>query len=447
LNQAGLISRVIEKCSSELMGFVEKADANLCRTQEEFNEAFSRFSVRTVEGVAWQSDRELDVAVLKLAEAVTETVGSNRLGIETVRESAFKAYANCVANDQGWDDINLSDRVAAFREELINLSLVSFDVVGPCEIFGFEGGARCLISDHVSVLPANEFLNRSKIQKQGKNWSLVAIDSEWPDKMSVGRRFEIGGNVWWIKSESPKDLASQNAQWMADIFVSALRLGLRPADYCHRPRIGKVEADPFSRYLTHDRPIRFNEEVSYFGGGRSISQYKVDTDFEARFHSTEFQARLNLVLAPKSNSLGARLGNALGWCTRGRQAKDNSERLLYFFTAIESLLSEKSGFVPVSDSIARYISVIIAKKIEDRERTYREVKKLYGLRSELVHRGHRNAHWLNANNIQNICETTLHFVWKELDFDCRHEDFIKHLKSATHGTPWPSGSKSNPPAP
>lgn len=233
---------------------------------------------------------------------------------------------------------------------------------------------------------------------------------------------------------------------MADIFISALRLGLRPTDYCHRPKIGKVEEDPFSSYLTEERLIRFNAEVSHFGGGGSISQYKVDTDFEARFHNEEFQARLNSVLVPKPNSLGERLGNALGWCTRGRQANDNSERLLYFFTAIESLLSEKSGFAPVADSIARYISVILSEKIEGRERTYREVKKLYELRSQLVHRGHRNAHWLNANNIQNICETTLYFVWKELDFDCGHSGFIEDLKSATHGIPWPPQDKPNQPA-
>jgi hypothetical protein len=40
---------------------------------------------------------------------------------------------------------------------------------------------------------------------------------------------------------------------------------------------------------------------------------------------------------PRTIHLAERVGQGLGWLTRGRQAEDRAERLLYFFTAIEAL--------------------------------------------------------------------------------------------------------------
>ena len=45
--------------------------------------------------------------------------------------------------------------------------------------------------------------------------------------------------------------------------------------------------------------------------------------------------------------------------TRGRQARDRSERLLFFFTAIEALLSGDDKTAPVTQTIARRAATIL----------------------------------------------------------------------------------------
>jgi hypothetical protein len=72
----------------------------------------------------------------------------------------------------------------------------------------------------------------------------------------------------------------------------------------------------------------------------------------------------------------------------------------------------------------------------------RDVKKLYQLRSALVHAGTRAVLWSGANEAQIIAERLFEVVLEKADLKVTHQTFCNELAAASYGTPWPSSSGS-----
>ena len=147
-----------------------------------------------------------------------------------------------------------------------------------------------------------------------------------------------------------------------------------------------------------------------------------------------------MVFDPPEKSLAERFSQGLGWLTRGRQAKDRAERLLYFFTAIESLLSNDDKTAPVVQNIARQAAVILTNDAPVRAAVASDLKKLYALRSALVHTGSRAVLSTNANDAEILAELLFSRVLSEIDLKQSHAKFIEGLSKASYGQPWPNQS-------
>ena len=63
-----------------------------------------------------------------------------------------------------------------------------------------------------------------------------------------------------------------------------------------------------------------------------------------------------------------------GWMTRGRHAEDRAERFLFFYTAIETLVSTTDKSAPVIQTIARNAASIITDKPEIFHRFIEEIE-------------------------------------------------------------------------
>lgn len=426
-----------QKCRKELQTFLKSSMGCVCRSDEEVKKARADFNITFSNGVTFNLSRDARIAALKLGEAVVNAVGVSNASVKEVRDRSIEVLASVLKDEDDWENLNTSILSAKFLDGLVSTALAQYSYIAPCEMFDFTDGENELLSEYVKVRLAKDVVSSARFPTKGKNWNIVAEDGFWPDNFALENHMKVFGTVWDISCGAPKDLVIDAARWMAEVFVSSIRIGLQPADYCHRPRIGQYEIEPFGEVRHVDRHLVYRDESVNFGGVRRAHTYKVDVAFKKRFDDGEFQEKLAKVLSPSSNSVGERLANSLGWAARARQASDASVRLLYFFTSIEALLTEQDSFVPVSDTVARYAGIIISKSPKSREPTYHEVRKLYGLRSHLVHRGKRTVHWLNANNIQSICENIQWVIWSNVDFAMKHRDFIAGLKSASHGTEWP----------
>ncbi len=429
--------QIRQKCIKEIDAFFDEALRAVLRSSDDVSTAFRAFSMRMVNGINFRIDDEIVTAERKMAIAIAEAAGSQNASIPDIREKAYSVLADIVSEMGELDDIDRAPFKKKFRNLVVENSLGEYSIVAPCNIFRFENCEPLLRSSRVRVMSSQRFVDEGPILKNSKRSKLIAKDGPWENTLPIDGNVYVYGDVWWIDCASPKDLAEQSGRWLAEIYISALRVGLKAAKFCHRSRLGECESHPFGDAQKFSKKIVFNGEKSFHAGSSLQHQYKVDEEFLSHYNASEFQEKLTVVLDPEEGTVGERLSNSLGWFTRGRQAENTSERLLHFFTSLESLLSEKNEFHPIADSIARFASVILTHKPSDRENTYKEIKALYTMRSQLVHRGIRSAHHINGNNIEYICSRVLSVVWHNVDLNMKHDEFIKELKSASHGGEWP----------
>ena len=413
----------------------------ICTSSDDVKAAFDDFQVKILDGVAFHTSNDFTRTANHLSKAAVETIGTDRASVSDLQDVIFKPIVWAVNNNVEINQINYLESLYDYVNDYLN---DLFSYVGPCYLFSFEHNVKALRSAPISILFANEFLDTSDIPRAGKDWSLLCGDGFQSSITSEGFTPTIGGLCWSIKTKSPKDLGREDARWAAGIFTSLFRLALRPANYCTRAKLGEIEPDIFQDPTYENCGMVYNSRELNFGGRKRHPVYKVDERIALDFHSPNFQERISGIFDAKNDSLGKRVGDGLGWLSRGRQCRDNSERLLYFFTALEALLSEQDQFTPVADSISRYASVILAKDISNRAEIYREMKGLYQIRSNLVHRGTRTAHLINSNTLQYFAESCFYFVMKDVNLKLRHSTFLDRLKSATHGVDWAPSTVSDP---
>jgi hypothetical protein len=314
-------------------------------------------------------------------------------------------------------------------------SSLKYNFIGPCNMFEFTESATELVSRHVSVRPATALTHA--LERGGDRWRVVAGDGFATKVVGQELVFEIGGLCWDIKTRCAKAHTAVEARWMAEIFVSMIRLGLTPSDYCHRARLGETEPEPTAGPYAEHRWYSYNE-TSFLGGGiRRPPRYKVTARFAADFHAEAFQKKLEAIFDASKGSVAARVADGLGWLSRGRQSSDMSERLLYSFTAMEALFAPDGSTDPVSDTIARLSAVVLTTTLKAREPVHRTIKELYALRSKLVHRGTRGTNLIDANSVQNIAETAYWVVLGNVDLQRKYEDFREELRVASFGSLWP----------
>jgi hypothetical protein len=174
-------------------------------------------------------------------------------------------------------------------------------------------------------------------------------------------------------------------------------------------------------------------------GGSSVpAWYQIDSSVLTTATDKKFVANAELIFDPPKRSLAERVSQGLGWLTRGRQAEDRAERLLYFFTAIEALLSNDDKTAPIVQTIARHGSVLLTNDNAVRPQAAADIKKLYNFRSSLVHAGNRSILWSATNGAQVLAEEMFSVVLEKADLKMTHVKFCDDLSAASYGVPWPT---------
>jgi hypothetical protein len=96
------------------------------------------------------------------------------------------------------------------------------------------------------------------------------------------------------------------------------------------------------------------------------------------------------------------------------------------------------GSAPVVQTIARNASVIWSEDIASRLAIWKDIRRLYELRSAIVPAGNRPIVWGSANLAQIIAEGLFWVVLRKGKLSAKHQTFIEELSLASFGSAWPA---------
>ena len=283
-------------------------------------------------------------------------------------------------------------------------------------------------------MPSADVLSQIPTHKQFD----ITSSEAFKESIINGRiTIELPPIVWRVEVNCAAGHVAEEAAWKVDIAVSLLRLHYKNDPSGLLPRIGDIEPPPFVPSDGRKRHVTTTKTGLSTGGRSMPGAYVLDDEIVNVTLSPLFIDRATAIFSGNANHLSTRFGQGLGWLTRGRRSEDRAERFLFFFTAIEALLSSDDKTAPVVQTIARQASVILADDPKDRVDCSDRIKKLYEARSALVHAGKRDVSQADAKSAQYIAEALYGVVMERMKLDTPFADFQKGLSVATYGTKWP----------
>ncbi len=244
--------------------------------------------------------------------------------------------------------------------------------------------------------------------------------------------------MWSINLAAADPIREEEGLWLTDVALSILRMCARHDDVgVMAPTVGKVEPHPFFPHDHKDHSFTLKQGGSgQLGGMTAPNDYWLSKGAAEALQNSLAKAKINTVFDAKPKSVAERFYQGCGWLTRGRRSKDRSDRLLYFFTAIEALLVRPTDRTsPVIQTIARHAAVLLSDDNERRQKVATDIKQLYGVRSALVHAGARGAFDIDANSAQQVAELLYSRVWSDIDLSISHREFSAMLARASYGLP------------
>ncbi len=414
--------------------FFELARNSVVTDTAQIPELFSRGGFRMLGGLMFSineetahSQHELVARCVKLLEA------------KSAHENEIENLAwDCVQNSLAGEDVSSDiEKIAAdFLNALHAHIQRQYQYVSPNNIIRFQGAVAQLCIGPVEALLASNHLPKLFEANKILSWSL---GSKFEMTISVpgGVSFEFPPVIWRVSLQAAPGHIEEEATWLINIAISLLRLSYPTnKNYGLFPKNGARELHPVFPSQMHKQGITFADGNASYGGGAVGGLYEIDSDVIAVTESPVFKSRAKAIFSPNRRSLGERFGQGLGWLTRGRQSADRAEKFLFFFTAIESLLSSDDKTAPVVQTISRYVSVILQDDTKLRSQLAGKLKSLYAIRSGLVHAGVRNVSNSDVNIIQHVTESIYWVVMDRIELTTSFIDFHESLSESSYGLPW-----------
>lgn len=329
----------------------------------------------------------------------------------------------------------VEDAVLDLIKEVFEKGNASFEYLAPNYVFRFSQPARDVRIGRVRAMLTDDFSAGWRSRFPDHRVSILRGDGF---SLQLGQEtiITVRPICWIVDVDAVAENVEEEAKWLIDVAISFLRL--RHANWLgHFPMGGAVEPHPLQPTRVHHEGVKLQGSRVLAGGSSVPSWYEIDAAVVATTLEDKFVAQAGVIFDPPRKSLAERVHQGLGWLTRGRQAEDRAERLLYFFTAIEALLSTDDKTAPVVQTIARHAAALLSNDNSERAQLAKGLKTLYGQRSALVHSGNRSILWSGANDAQLFAENLFYLVLEKADLTIKHETFCNDLAAASYGTPWP----------
>jgi len=376
-----------EELRNNALAFIAISDRSRCANRESFSRALAsnkgyRFSSSGVYEYTSELLRHLDSVIRRSVDLI----GSTLLDEQTVEAGLWRVVDKQLVG---------ADAFKEFVAEIYGDLNVDYRYVMPNHQIRFEEGLTQLKIGPVGAVLGDVIASEINQGKKNPNWRVEVRHDDPPSSDGV-RIAGIDAVCWEVQVRASEGSVENEAIWMVDIALSLLRLLYPPSQQTgYFPGYDQVECKTGTRPTIRSRNLLLSDDGISFGGWGLPPHYLITRPVAAIFDSEETKEIATALFQPPEKSVAERVARGLGWLTRGRQAHDKAERYLYFFTALETLLTLEGA--AIVGTIARHVSVLLMKAPSDRFRASDEVKKAYGIRSRLVHEGKRNVSWYKGD--------------------------------------------------
>lgn len=458
----------IKKLATEFF----QAAREYLENQLEQNDILNMSSEITLEGPIFGMDDNSKDKHKKLVDQCICILGVDIGSDEEIEGLAWKHVW------ESYSDLNsileISEITDRFFDDIIQYEQRSHGYLAPNYLFEFSEHVQKIEIGPVQAIKTEYLIADQKGVAQDKTiWQRMLAGENIPMEIQADKKFDwsISDNrfllklpkfSWYFPINSIK-VARRNAEekaiWLINVAISLLRLCYPNPTQSKYPKVGDLEEMPLTEpkefwlgtrheemgLVLHEITKPAKKPIFHVGLSIDVSSsvnrigctYAVDDSVVKMTEEQEFRDRAQNIFYPAKNSLAERFGQGLGWLTRGRQTGDRAERLLFFFTAIEALLSSDDKNAPVVQTISRYAATILHTDPNKRMEFAKRLRSLYERRSGLVHAGKRNVSQSQSMETQKIAEEIYKVVMEKYCLNSKFSEFQKSLSMASYGSPWP----------
>ncbi len=338
-------NQVINKCKSD-QELKNKADiffrAACASHRSQLNEEdFIKEDIRLSKGFLFVVTDDVLKAQYDFVARCVKLLGANLGNEKEVEELAWEQVALSLANNSAPEVSIITKR---FLDALSNHTKRSFKYVAPNHLIKFHEQARKIEIGPVEAILSDDLIpNLNYNIESGSEFSIFL----GPNGMLI----QLPQICWHVSVDVTEGNVREEAAWLINVAISFLRLSYSRSKVDFFPSFGEVETMPLIKPKVNDQGIIIDILNNNVKTNSSIPRlYVVDDAVAAITKEKEFKDRARVIFNPHKNSLAKRFSQGLGWLTRGRQTVDRAERFLFFFTAIESLLSSNDKTAPAGQS-------------------------------------------------------------------------------------------------
>jgi len=378
-----------------------------------------------------ETTSELTEKIDRFITIIAKKLPARRTHEKTLTDILNKAAHDYIANNKNIDSV-----ITRIIDNVFDNELNHFEFLAPNYLFCFENTIDELRIGPVKAMQTAVFSAKRKKEHQDEDAFEIIPANEFSISFEP-KQISMWPICWHVIVDASDENVEEEAKWLIDIAISYLRLTHRKKWTGLFPNPEEIEPHPFQKSDLRKETTRIINSTWTTAFTKTPCWYEINSDVVKTTNDSLFIAQSKLIFNPPTKSVAERIRQGLGWMTRGRQAKDRSERFLYFFTAIESLLSGNDKATPVTQTISRHAAVLLTNNNYCREKYAEDIRLLYNRRSALIHRGDRDVIWTDVNKIQVISENIFHSVLNKLDIGIKHVDFQRDLSRASYGMEYP----------
>lgn len=415
--------------------FFDIACSAVCDSQEQFKTLFSLGQFKLLNGIVFEVTDAVREAERLLVLRYTKLLGPKRGNEKEISALAWERVCQSVVGEN--PSSNVDAIVKKFADDISKHVQLHFQYVAPNHAIRFQESVRKIVIGAVEAIVTDDLITGQLKDKNGPNWKITVGPESGMSFSPAGVTFQLPPVSWIVTMDSAQGNVEEEAAWLINIAISLLRLSYPHGNYYLFPQLGDRETMPVVRSEVTKHGLTITSSGISADGSSMPYLYHINDNVLAMTATDKFQGRAEAVFNPSKGSLAERFSQGLGWLTRGRQTDDRAERFLFFFTAIEALLSSDDKTAPVTQTIARYTAVILSDEAEKRVEIAGNIKSLYNARSALVHAGKRGVSRSEVNTAEYIVEALYTRVMNSVSLTLTYQKFQQSLLAASFGLPWP----------
>lgn len=184
------------------------------------------------------------------------------------------------------------------------------------------------------------------------------------------------------------------------IYENLIKINIAPETYTSRGELLTIELP--------DGLIT----LSYGRGRKTFESLPIDKDRISDLQDNLFfNDIVSILSSPIRNEIEGTIATSIFWAGEAQDDFNYDVAFLKYWTALECIFT-RDNKSEITHSLAKGVSILITfsgyrfMKIDDIDKVYKCIKKLYKLRSKIVHKGIRGG--VNELNLVNMCKFT---VW------------------------------------